>query len=154
MITINQENISFKNTKAKKAVRAVIMKNNELFLMYLSSSNTYVLPGGSVDEDEDLEIALKREVLEETGYHVTQLSQTLIINENHEAFKRKHYIYLVDVNDTPQKTALTEEEIELGMTLIKVPLNKALERLANNQGTHPLSEPLQLREFIAVIHSV
>ncbi len=153
MITITQENSTLNTTKRKPAVRAVILKDNELFLMHLKSSNTYVLPGGSVDEDENLETALRREVLEETGYDILSFTQTLIIKENHQAFKRKHYIYRVDINDTPQTTALTQEEQTLGMTLIKLPLDKALELLTLNQGTHPLSEPLELRELIAIMHS-
>ncbi len=51
------------------AVRAVLLnEKNQVALMHISKFHAYKLPGGGVDDEENLEKAFKREVLEETGY--------------------------------------------------------------------------------------
>ena len=153
MIEMMQGDVK-KVNEEKRAVRGLIVKEGKLMLMYLRSSNTYVLPGGGVDAHETLDEAIKREIKEETGYNLLDYEKALEIKEYFDDKMRHHYIYRCDVGDHKGPVNLTKEEKALGMEMMEVPIEKGLELLRDNQGTHPLSEPVQLREFIAVMHGL
>ncbi|WP_028114925.1 NUDIX hydrolase [Ferrimonas kyonanensis] len=51
----------------RTAVRAIIRQQDEILLLYTERYDDYSLPGGGVDDGEALDIALIREVEEETG---------------------------------------------------------------------------------------
>ena len=58
-------------TYYREAVRAVIMDNNKILLIYSEKNGDYKLPGGGVEEGETYEEALIREVEEEAGVRVS-----------------------------------------------------------------------------------
>lgn len=49
------------------ATRAIVLKGEQILLLYTRRYNDYSLPGGGVDSGEPLQVALKRELAEETG---------------------------------------------------------------------------------------
>jgi 8-oxo-dGTP pyrophosphatase MutT (NUDIX family) len=62
--------------KIKKSARAVLFnEEDKVAIMYVSKENYHKLPGGSFEGEENLEEALKREVLEETGFVVKDIGQ-------------------------------------------------------------------------------
>ena len=136
------------------AVRAIIVDDSQLFLMHLKASNTYVLPGGSKEKYETLDEALKREVLEETGYTLKSYKKCFVIHEMIGKTNRVHHIYQCEIGYKQQATTLTQEEAALKMECINVPLKEGINLLANNEGTHHLSEAIQLRELIALMHGI
>lgn len=48
----------------------VVVRNNEVLLIYSASRNSYAFPKGKIDEGETRNITAIREVKEETGYNV------------------------------------------------------------------------------------
>ncbi len=138
----------------KQAVRALIIKDNHIVLMHLDHSNTYVLPGGGLNHNETLEMALKREIKEETGYTLKTFEKVLEITEYHQNMQRLHHIFLCSVEDGQTALNLTKEERDLGMSMVRLTIDEAIQCLCQNQGTHFLSEPIQLREFVALMHGL
>ncbi|HSV85039.1 MAG TPA: NUDIX domain-containing protein, partial [Levilinea sp.] len=55
--------------RTDKRVTAVIIRDHKVLLIhrFKNGSEYWVFPGGGVEEGEDLNTALKREVVEETG---------------------------------------------------------------------------------------
>ena len=65
--------------KVRKSSRAIVLnKNNEIFLFqyqfdYFAENNTiWITPGGSLEEGESFEDAIKREIYEELGVQLTK----------------------------------------------------------------------------------
>lgn len=54
----------------RPSVYAIIVDNGKVLLLNTRHTGTYSLPGGGIDIGETLEVALKREVREETGLEI------------------------------------------------------------------------------------
>lgn len=71
------ENLPLTRGKSyRKAVRAVIMKNGQL-LMLRTINGDFKFPGGGVKKEEEDTEALRREVMEETGFGLSQVGACL-----------------------------------------------------------------------------
>lgn len=51
----------------RQAVRGIVLRDEEILLLFTERYDDFSLPGGGVDPDEDLPLALQRELEEETG---------------------------------------------------------------------------------------
>ncbi|MEM7028683.1 MAG: NUDIX domain-containing protein [Chloroflexota bacterium] len=56
--------------KLRPAVFAIVVHDSRLLVLTLKATGKYHLPGGGVDAGDSLEVALKRELREETGIAV------------------------------------------------------------------------------------
>ena len=96
-----------------------IVKNDDLYAVIHSDKfHPYSLPGGGVDNDEDIITALKREILEETGCTCGKISELGIVKENRAQadYTQHSYYFIVEagVVGTPH---FTEEETNSGTQL-------------------------------------
>lgn len=81
------EGFAFERTTA----RGIILKGEEILLMYTKYYNDYSFPGGGVDSKEDLITGLKRELLEETGAQdIEVLSGFGYIDEYRPHYKKEY----------------------------------------------------------------
>lgn len=80
-----------------KASRAIIIENNKVLVMYRNKqgSQYYTLVGGRLNDGENEEQALVREVKEETGLDI--IHARLVYFENHPEPYNMQYTYLCDV---------------------------------------------------------
>lgn len=117
----------------RAAVRAVIMKDNKLLMVY-SGPGDYKFPGGGVKNGEVNEEALVREVLEETGYSIVKIKEKLgmvktINNDQYEEgsiFEMESHYYLCQIEDKQGLQQLDEYEAELGFQPVWISIEDAI----------------------------
>lgn len=105
----------------KQAARAIIIEGDKILVMFRDNegSQYFTLVGGKVDQNEDVEQALVREVREETGLEV--VSARLVFTENHPDPYNKQSIYLcrvashgeVAIQDIAEEAILNKLSINL-----------------------------------------
>jgi RimJ/RimL family protein N-acetyltransferase/8-oxo-dGTP pyrophosphatase MutT (NUDIX family) len=104
----------------RHAVRGIPMRNNEI-LMVRSSGGDVKFPGGGIKADETKEDALKREVLEETGYRVKKINRHRgYIEEFTDAFESAEHVFSMrsdyyDIEVEEQRTELNLDDYEAGL---------------------------------------
>ena len=104
--------------KPRYTARAIV-KNGDLYAVISSEKfHPYSLPGGGIDDGEDIITALKREILEETGCTCKSISELGIVKENRAStdYTQCSYYYVVEV-DSIGIPNFTEEEINSGTAL-------------------------------------
>jgi len=110
----------------KQTVRAVILRGGKM-VMQKSRSGEYKIPGGGIEQGEDIAAALYREVLEEAGMKIALESMTEIgeiielrcdIFEPEKKFQRHTYYYLCEITEEGLPLRLTESEQEQGFTCV------------------------------------
>ncbi|HCS40921.1 MAG TPA: DNA mismatch repair protein MutT [Anaerolineaceae bacterium] len=122
----------------REAVRAVILRGSELLLVHSKVNGDYKFPGGGVQEDEDQESALIREVAEESGGRITTPPQPFGKVQEYDfpaekeftSFCMTSYYYLCEIEPVLGTQQLDEYEARLGFVPEWVNIDKAIE---NNQ---------------------
>jgi len=138
----------------KHGARAVIVLEDKVCLIHLTSLDLYTLPGGGIEANESAEVALVREVLEETGYTVQSYKETVTLKEYFHDSIWVHHFFKVEVENGQKTIQLTPEEVAQGHTVVFKPLDEALTLLETHEGKHPYSDNIHQREFLGLIHSL
>ena len=146
-IITNNNNLTDNDiTEIVKRVKVFIVNsNNELLLA--NSNHEYQLPGGHVEEKEELLDTVKREIKEETGLelNVTNIEPFAVSigywkDWPEEGKNRKTEIYyyevLTDLKPDMNNIHLTEKEKEGNFKLEYISLNNIEEVLTNNANTY------------------
>lgn len=164
----NKNNLTMNDiTDETVRVKALIVnKNNEILLGY--SFGEYQFPGGHVEGDEELYVALHRELLEETGMDIDtvnlkpfMLLEHLTKDHPEEGNNRlsKIYYFVVETEEelNLDKTNYTVEETVGNFELRLIPLEFVEEILLKNSEIAPknkvmASEMLEaIKEYKKVI---
>ena len=103
--------------RMSKAARAIIIKDGNILVMHRNKRGKqyYTLVGGQCKEGEDLEVALRREIKEETDLDIT--SSRLVFVEKHPEPYNEQYIFLCDI-DAHQEVALQKNSEEAMLAII------------------------------------
>ncbi|MBP6037751.1 MAG: NUDIX domain-containing protein [Candidatus Saccharimonas sp.] len=104
---------------SRQAARAVLTnQNKQIAVMNFTKNGSFKLPGGGVDDGEDIVEALHREIEEETGYHITNIKELGVVEEDRYfcGMHQTSYCFTADVTDFVG-TKLTEHERSEGMNL-------------------------------------
>ena len=83
--------ISYNLRKASRAI--VTNKTSQIALLYVSKHKYHKLPGGGVENSENIKEALKREVMEEVGVNVLIGDEIGAIIEYRDEFKKLKIYY-------------------------------------------------------------
>lgn len=123
----------------RKAVRAIIIKDNQLALIKNDKFGEYKFPGGGKEEHESDIDTLIRETKEESGLNIIKDSikpyammkeKRKSVFDSESIFQMESYYYLCDVEDSISATNQDAYEVEYGYKLHFVTIDEAI---ANNE---------------------
>jgi ADP-ribose pyrophosphatase YjhB (NUDIX family) len=118
----------------RHAARGIVVKGENILLLYTQRYHDYSLPGGGIDEGEDEITGLIRELKEETGAQgVRNVKPFARFDEYRPWYKANadiiHMIshcYVCDIDDVLGETAYESHEVSNGMTPLWVNIYDAI----------------------------
>lgn len=132
-IIFGQDGLS---SKAPRITARAIVKNRDglYAVMYADKFKLHSLPGGGVEDGEDVLTALRREVYEETGCICDEIKELGIVAENRASldYTQINYYFVVTTKHTPSKNHLTEAE-QANRTVVRWHTFDEMVRLINEQ---------------------
>lgn len=136
--------------KLRQAARAIVLDDDHrVALLHVSKKGFYKLPGGGVENGEDLLTALKRECREEAGSSIEVIRELGMIVEYRGKFgvRQESYCYIARLIGEKDQPDFTLHEKEDGFTLLWVPLDEALRLIAEAQPQDYLGNFVQPRDL-------
>ncbi len=132
------------------AARAIILKGEDILMLYTQRYHDYTLPGGGVDEGEDIVTGLKRELTEETGAkNIQNIYEFGLYEEFRPWYKNDYdfvqmfsYCYTCTIDEELGQTTLEDYEIKNGMKPVWINIFDAIkhnEDTLNNSDKKGLS---------------
>lgn len=134
------KNLSRYTILQRKAARAIVISDEDILLLYTARYHDYTLPGGGVDETEDLIQGMVRELQEETGAQNIRSIHPYGIYEEfrpwyHEDAQVMHmtsYYYTCKAERQLGQTCLEDYETQNGMKPVWINIHQAI---AHNEQT-------------------
>jgi len=122
-------------TDHRTAVRAVVIRERKLLMVYSPINGDYKFPGGGVKIGESPGIALKREVAEECGMTLTQIlgdigcvvEYAIPMRADFDVFKMTSKYYLCEIESAIKAQNLDAYEKDLGFQPVWVEIDTAIE---------------------------
>ena len=131
-----QENVNIDGkTIFREAVRGIVFRDDKLLMIYSSVNGDYKFPGGGFEAGELHEEALRREIHEESGARLAQITGELgktieyanAFDDDFDTYKQVSYYYFCEINGEIGELDLDDYEEELGFQPIWVSIEQALE---------------------------
>jgi ADP-ribose pyrophosphatase YjhB (NUDIX family) len=136
----------------RRAARALVFdKKGRIAILSVPGKGYHKLPGGGVEEGEEVQRALEREVLEETGYGAEIRPQALgavVECRDQDGLLQLSYCYLADATGEPGETHLTELEREHGFQLRWLSLEEAIGVLERDTPADLFEKFIRARDLI------
>jgi ADP-ribose pyrophosphatase YjhB (NUDIX family) len=93
----------------RETSRGVVLKNNEVAILYLPDLKLYKLPGGEILNGESTKNAFSRNVLEETGFTCDNIRELGKIIEYKNKYGQIQHSYCFIANAKIQKDTITRK---------------------------------------------
>ena len=132
-IILGQDGLS--SMAPRLTARAIVKNQDGLYaVLYADKFKLHSLPGGGVEDGEDVLTALRREVYEETGCVCDEIQELGIVAENRASldYTQINYYFVVTTTHTPGENHRTEAEQD-SRTIVKWETFDEMVRLINEQ---------------------
>lgn len=118
----------------RHAARGIVLKGDDILLLYTERYHDYSLPGGGIDEGEDEVEGLIRELQEETGARGVRNIKPFARYDEYRPWHKANadiihmisYCYVCDIDDDLGDTAFESYEVSNGMKPVWVNIYKAI----------------------------
>lgn len=118
----------------RKATRAIVLRGEQILLLYTERYHDYSLPGGGIDDGEAKEAGLVRELKEETGaQNIQNITEFGLYEEFRPWYKddfdfvhMESYCYVCDIDDELLSPEFEDHEIQNGMTPVWINIHEAI----------------------------
>lgn len=118
----------------RNAARAIVLKNDEILLLYTKRYNDYTLPGGGIDKGESHIEGLIRELQEETGAQKVNVVKEFGLYEEYRPWHKddfdivhmKSYCFVCTIDEELSTPSFEDYEINNGMTPVWLNIYEAI----------------------------
>lgn len=136
--------------KVRRAGRAVLTnEKGEVALMWVAKSSIYKIPGGGIEDNEDIHEGVKREVMEEAGFDCFLGEQIGITIEFRDEWKMAQISYCFKASTTGEALInnLTEDEKAAGFELKWFPISEAIKQMESHASPDYDAQFMGKRDF-------
>ena len=124
----------------RRSARAIVLDGNNILMLYTERYHDYTIPGGGLDNGEDVITGLVRELKEETGANNVHDIKPYGIYEEYRPWHKDDanvmhqisFCYTCKIDQQLGKTALEDHEINNGMKPVWINIHEAI---AHNEQT-------------------
>ncbi len=141
------------HAQPRHTARAILKNAEGMYaVMYSQKFDLYSLPGGGVEDGETPQMALCREILEETGCTCDHVQDLGIIRENrfHADYTQISYYYVVTTTGAVWEPVLTESEKQNKTDVQWHSLERVVELITQSVHTTNQRKFLQARDAAAL----
>lgn len=124
----------------RKAARAIVFdKDKNVALLHATNKSYHKLPGGGIEEGEEIVEALKREAMEEIGCEIENINELGIVEEyrNQYSLHQLSYCFTADLKGEKGTPDLEEDEIADGFETVWMSINDAIKILEGEKELEP-----------------
>lgn len=121
----------------RRAARAIVFDSEKkIALLHVTKKSYHKLPGGGIENGEEIKSALQRETLEEIGCVVENIRELGIVEEyrNKLELHQISYCFTADLKGEKGQNQLEESEIADGFVPVWVTLEDAIKILESEIG--------------------
>ena len=139
--------------RPRVTARAIVRdKNGRYAVMYADKWKLHSLPGGGVEDGEDVLTALRREVYEETGCFCDDIRELGIVAEDRASldYTQINYYFVVTTDHMTGENHLTETELEDRTAVKWVPFGELVRLIGEQEFDRVQAKYLKARDVAAL----
>lgn len=149
---VDMTEIDIATFRTRRAARAVLLgETGQVYLLHTAAHGYHKLPGGGLNDNEEIKAALTREIMEEVGCKAEMLGEIgkIIEHRNEQQLVQTSYCYLARQTGPLQPIALEEDEIAEGLELVQAStIDEAIALLRADQPDSIGREFMRKRDLI------